>query len=158
MNSVKVIFVSLLISFSGFSATIYDYGTEKKPKFQYINNQQQNSVGMMNDSMLIAAVNQERNVNYLEAGNLVVEKLLPDDLSGREHQKMLVRLTNGKTIQVVSNLDFCEHVPVSIGDRIAVGGQFIWTRGGGLVHWVHTDPSGQRQKGYIVFNGKSYCQ
>lgn len=158
MNSFKVIFVSLIISYLGISATIYDYGTEKKPKFQYVNNQQQNNVAMMNDSMLIAAVNQERNIDFIEAGNLVVEKTLPDDLSGRQHQKMLVRLSNGKSIQIVSNLEFCEKIPVSIGDKVAVGGQFIWNRGGGLVHWVHTDPDGRRPKGYVIFNGKSYCQ
>lgn len=158
IKSIKVIFVSLLVCMVTQSRTVYDYGLEKKPKFQYVNNQQQNNYGAANDSMLVAAINQERNVNYIEAGNLTVERLLPDDLSGRPHQKIVVRLSNGKSIQIISNLEFCEKAPVSIGDKVSVGGQFIWTRGTGLVHWTHTDPSGQRQKGFLLYNGKDYCQ
>lgn len=155
---IKVIFVSLLVSMASQSRTVYDSWLEKKPKFQYVSNQQQNNSGVINDSMLVAAVNQERNINYIEAGNLTVEKLLPDDLSGRPHQKILVRLSNGKSIQIISNLEFCDKAPVSIGDKVSVGGQFIWTRRTGLVHWTHSDPSGQRQKGFLFFNGKDYCQ
>lgn len=157
IKSLMVFGVSLLFFQVSLAISIYDTKLEKKPKFQYTQDQQQ-GYGVFNDSKLVGAVNQEKNVDYLEAGNLVVDKLLPDDVSGRPHQKIMIRLSNGRKVQIVSNLEFCEKIPVQVGERITVGGQFVWTRNGGLVHWVHSDPKGQRKDGYVIYNNKSYCR
>src|SRR5437868_14821129 len=48
------------------------------------------------DSALVAAVESHHNVTYVEAGNLTVTNLLPDDTSGITHQKWQAKLSNGK--------------------------------------------------------------
>ena len=111
---------------------------------------------IQNDSALVAAVNSRRSAFYVEAGNIVVSKLLPDDNSGLRHQKWQARLSNGSTVEVVYNADMGERVPIQVGNSFGVGGEFIWTRGGGLVHWVHSDPSGRRPDGYVFYEGVLY--
>lgn len=111
-----------------------------------------------NDSDIIRAVNDQRRVNFVEGADMVVTKVLPDDNSGAKHQKWTVRLSNGKLLQAVYNLDMCPHVPLKVGDVVSMGGEFIWTGGGGLIHWLHHDPRGNRPDGYVFVNGEYYCK
>ena len=125
--------------------------------FAYSNNQQVDHPGQIqDDSSLVAAVNARHGVFYIEAGNLTVDRLLPDDTQGLPHQKWIGRLSNGSTITVVYNSDMGLRVPLHIGDKFSVGGQFIWTGNSGLIHWVHDDPSRQRPDGYVFLNGVIY--
>lgn len=110
------------------------------------------------DSELVQAVNERRREDFVEGGSLVVVKILPDDTNGLEHQKWVVRLSNGELMQAVYNLDMCPRVPLRVGDVIAMGGQFIWTNKGGLLHWLHHDPRGRRPDGYVFVNGNYYCK
>lgn len=110
------------------------------------------------DSDIIRAMSDQRRVNFVEGGSMVVTKLLPDDTNGLEHQKWVVKLTNGKTMQAVYNLDMCPRVQLKVGDTIAMAGQFVWTNSGGLLHWLHKDPRGNRPDGYVYVNGRYYCK
>lgn len=111
---------------------------------------------IQNDQALIQAMKSRQDTFYVEAGNLVVTKILPDDTSGLPHQKWEARLSDGSTILIVYNSDMGLRVPIQIGDNFGVGGQYIWTRAGGLVHWVHDDPQGHRPDGYVYLNGVVY--
>lgn len=108
------------------------------------------------DKQLIQAVSARQNQYYVEAGDLVVSNILPDDTQGLPHQKWEARLSNGTTITIVYNSDMGDRVPVQIGTVFAVGGQFIWTKQGGLVHWVHQDPKQIRPDGYVLINDVVY--
>lgn len=110
------------------------------------------------DSDIVRAVNDRRRVNYVEGGSMTVTKVLPDDEDGRKHQKWVVRLSNGNTMQAVYNSDMCPEVPVKVGDVIAMGGMFLWTNSGPMLHWLHHDPRGNRPDGYVYVNGKYYCK
>lgn len=110
------------------------------------------------DGDIIRAVNDQRRVDYVEGGNMVVSKVLPDDRSGLQHQKWVVRLSNGKQMEAVYNLDMCPRVQIKEGDKIAMGGQFVWTNKGALLHWLHHDPRGNRPDGFVYANGKFYCR
>lgn len=110
------------------------------------------------DSDIVRAVNDQRRVDYVEGGSMVVSKILPDDRSGLQHQKWVVRLSNGKQMQAVYNLDMCPRVQLKEGDKIAMGGQFVWTNKGALLHWLHHDPRGNRPDGFVYVNGKFYCK
>lgn len=110
------------------------------------------------DNDIIRAVNDRRRVNYVEGGSMTVTKVLPDDDYGRKHQKWMVRLTNGEVMQAVYNSDMCPEVPVRVGDVIAMGGMFLWTSSGPMLHWLHHDPRGTRPDGYVYVNGKYYCK
>lgn len=111
---------------------------------------------ILDDSSLVASVASQKNVFYVEAGNLTVSQVLPDDTSGLPHQKWTAKLSNGATITVVYNADMGDRVPVQVGKKFGVGGQFIWTGRGGLVHWVHDDPKHVRPDGYVYIDGVVY--
>lgn len=130
-----------------------------RDKHNYPSNTPEGSVqsGTGDDSKVVAAVESRRRLDFVEGSGMVVVKLLPDDRNGLQHQKWVVRLSNGKTMQAVYNLDMCEYVPLKVGDVVAMGGQFIWTNQGALLHWLHYDPRQRRSDGYVELNGKVYC-
>ncbi len=108
------------------------------------------------DRELQQAMRTQRQQQYVEAGNLTVSKLLPDDTVGLPHQKWEAKLSNGAKILVVYNLDMGKKVPLEVGKKFAVGGEFIWTKTGGLVHWTHFDDRGRRPDGYVYYEGVAY--
>ncbi len=110
------------------------------------------------DAAIVSAMNSHRRVNFVEGADMEVIQVLPDDTDGLQHQRWVVRLSNGKTMEAVYNTDMCPHVPVQVGDRVAMGGMFLWTDQGGLLHWLHHDPRGNRPDGYVYLNGTYYCK
>ena len=113
------------------------------------------------DQQIAQADNNQRDVNFVEGGGMVVTQVLQDESSqnsGLTHQRFVVRLSNGNEMEAVYNLDMCPRVPVNVGDVVAIGGQFIWTNQGGLIHWLHHDPKGLRPDGYVMVNGTYYCK
>jgi len=97
-----------------------------------------------------------RGLNFVEVTDVEVVRVLPDDTQGLQHQKWMVALADGSQILVVYNMDICDRVPVQVGQRQSIGGQYIWDRGGGLLHWVHADPRHKRPDGYVEANGVRY--
>lgn len=95
-------------------------------------------------------------VNFIEVTDVTVVRTLPDDTQGLQHQKWVVALDNGSQVLVVYNIDICDRVPVQIGQKQSIGGQYIWDRGGGLLHWVHADPRQKRPDGYVDVDGVRY--
>lgn len=110
------------------------------------------------DEAIVKAVEARMRRNFVQGGQMVVTKILPDDNSGLKHQKWMVRLSNGQQMMAVYNSDMCERVPLKVGDVVAMGGQFIWTNDGGLLHWLHHDPRQNRPDGFVQLNGKFYCK
>jgi len=108
------------------------------------------------DGALIAAVQSKRNVHYVEGGNLVVTNILPDDNQGLPHQSWEAQLSDGSTITVVYNSNMGDRVPVEVGMTFSVGGQFIWTKDGGLIHWLHHDPKKKRPDGWVFLEDVVY--
>ena len=101
------------------------------------------------DSALVTAVNSHRRADYVEAGNLVATKVLPDDTKGLPHQKWEARLSTGDVITIIYNLDLGARVPIQEGESFGVGGQFIPTGKTGIIHWLHDDPRKNRPDGYV---------
>lgn len=108
------------------------------------------------DSALVDVMASQRNAYYVEAGNLQVTKILPEDHQGLPHQKWVARTSTGDSIVVIYNLDMGPKVPLKVGDHFAVGGQFIWSQRGPLIHWTHDDPRKNRPDGYVYHNGLVY--
>lgn len=108
------------------------------------------------DDQLVNAINSRKNAYYLEAANLTVTEILPDDTKGSPHQKWEAKLSDGHIVMIVYNSDMGRRVPIKPGDVFSVGGEYIYTRGGGLVHWVHSDPRHKRPDGYVYLDGIVY--
>lgn len=111
-----------------------------------------------NDSEIVKVVSAQKGAYYVQGSGMVVKTILPDDTQGAQHQKFIVTLSNGQNMMAVYNSDMCERVPVKVGDVVAMGGQFIWTDRGALLHWLHRDPRKTRPDGYVYVNGKYYCK
>lgn len=109
------------------------------------------------DAALVKAVENKQQVKYLQAANMVVVKVLPEDNQGLRHQKWVVKLSSGKTVTAVYNTSMCEEVPVQVGDVVGLGGHFLWTNQGPIIHWLHKDPKRNRPDGYVELAGKKYC-
>lgn len=105
---------------------------------------------------LIAAQQAGQGLQYVEVKGVQVIQVLPDDTQGLRHQKWIVQLANGTQLLSVYNISICERVPVRVGDTVAMGGQYIWDKGGGLIHWIHEDPRHNRPDGYVEINGVRY--
>jgi translation initiation factor IF-1 len=97
-----------------------------------------------------------RGLHYVEIHQAEVVRILPDDTEGSQHQKWLVRLENGATVMAVYNTDICDRVPVLVGDVVSMGGQYIWNKMGGLIHWLHEDPKERRPHGWVEVRGVRY--
>ncbi len=85
-----------------------------------------------------------------------VERLLADDLDGSRHQRFIVQLDSGHTLLVAHNIDLANWVPLKAGDQVRLRGQYEWNNRGGVVHWTHHDPDGDRAGGWIEHNGEVY--
>lgn len=86
-----------------------------------------------------------------------VDRLLPDDREGSQHQRFIVRMPSGLTILIAHNIDLAPRVQsIRKGDSIRFFGEYEWTSQGGVVHWTHADPNGHHVDGWIEHRGKRY--
>ncbi len=142
----KILSLLLAVSFTFSASFSYSYQTQQPRPGQ-----------ITDDADLVRAARAQKRQHYIEAGNLVVTKILPDDRQGLKHQKWEARLSNGQKIQVVYNSDMGARVPVEVGDQFGVGGEFVWGRQNvGIMHWLHEDRKDRRPDGYVYHEGQVY--
>jgi hypothetical protein len=101
--------------------------------------------------------NQEENVSVTVKGR--VARILRDehDSVGDDHQRWIIRLSNGQTILIVHNIHIAPRVAGIVpGSEVAVHGDYSWNSHGGLIHWTHHDPEGSHENGWIVFEGRKF--
>ena len=111
---------------------------------------------MSDDADLVRAVLDKRNVHFVEGDGVVVTQILPDDNEGLPHQKFMIQLSNGSKMLAVYNTDMGSRIPLKVGQKISIGGEFKMTDIGPLIHWLHRDPRHQRPDGYVTCNGVRY--
>lgn len=87
-----------------------------------------------------------------------VVQVLPDRAgSSGPYEQFIIRLTSSElTLLVEHNLSIGARVPVAVGDRVVVHGEYIWNAQGGLIHFTHHDPQGRHESGFIQDNGATY--
>ncbi len=86
----------------------------------------------------------------------VVQRSLSDDLEGSRHQRFILRLATGRTLLVAHNIDLADRVPLAVGDGLRIRGEYEWNDQGGVLHWTHHDPAGNRPGGWIEHDGRRY--
>lgn len=112
------------------------------------------------ESVQLAEVNdayQRRASNIWVQGRGNVVKLLADDTKGARHQRFLVKVATGQTLLFAHNIDLASRIsPLQVGDEIEFKGEYVYNPKGGIIHWTHHDPAGQRQSGWIKRQGQTF--
>jgi hypothetical protein len=86
----------------------------------------------------------------------IVKRVLPDERETPRRQRFMIELAGGRMLQIAHDLELGTRVPVELGDEVELAGEYQWNNRGGLVHWTHRDPSGQRAGGWIRCKGSDY--
>jgi len=85
-----------------------------------------------------------------------VVRLRPDFVDLATYQEFEAELPNGHVVLVRHNLDQAPRVPVWVSSQIRMRGEYDWSGSGGIIHWTHDDPDGQREGGWIEYQGEKY--
>lgn len=108
------------------------------------------------DQILLNAFNNKQS-NLQVRGQGQTTRLLPDDLKGSKHQRVIVTLGNGLTLLIAHNIDLAPRIKtLSEGDKLEFFGEYEWSAKGGVIHWTHKDPAGQHVDGWLKHQGKIY--
>jgi PhnB protein len=84
-------------------------------------------------------------------------RILPDDNEGSRHQRLIVKLSSGRTLLIAHNVDVAARIPDPVvGAELEFSGDYEWNEKGGLVHWTHRDPSGTHRAGWIKYRGRLF--
>jgi hypothetical protein len=57
---------------------------------------------------------------------------------------------------VSHNIDLVPRVPLALDDSVEFRGRYEWNEQGGVIHWTHHDPQGDRPGGWIRHAGRLY--
>ncbi len=107
-------------------------------------------------AMIIEAFAAKRSDVIVEADG-VVTKILSDDNEGSRYQRLIVRVADRHTVLIGHNIDLAPRVAdVRSGDAISFRGEYEYNERGGVIHWTHADPDGDRPGGWIRHDGKTY--
>ena len=99
----------------------------------------------------------ERRSGEVVEGVGIVSKLLSDDRKGSQHQRFLLRLDSGHSLLVSHNIDLAPRIEsLRVGDEVRFRGQYEWNERGGVVHWTHHDPAGERPGGWLRHASRTY--
>jgi hypothetical protein len=109
-----------------------------------------------NDSDMIRRAYESRESNVWVEAPARVTRLLPDGEDLGHFQEFRVELENGHVLRVMHDLDRAQRVPFSAGSQIRIRGEYDWSPEGGVIHWTHIDQSGERDGGWILYEGRRY--
>ncbi len=109
------------------------------------------------DEGTIAEAFANRQSDRQVTGRGTVRRILPDDTSGRRHQKFILELASGQTLLVAHNIDIAPRIDdLREGDTVSFFGVYAWNPRGGVIHWTHHDPDGRHVDGWLQHNGIIY--
>ena len=57
---------------------------------------------------------------------------------------------------VAHNVEIAPRVPVEPGAQLRLAGEYDWNSRGGVIHWTHRDPEGEREGGWIRYGDRVY--
>jgi hypothetical protein len=99
--------------------------------------------------------NHASDIEVLGQGTVV--RILPDDNSGKRHQRFIIRLASGQTLMIAHNIDIAQRISgLQEGDEVRFSGMYEWNDQGGVIHYTHRDPGGRHVGGWIECKGKRY--
>lgn len=110
------------------------------------------------DAAVCAAFSAQRSGVEVVAQGSVTHVLGVQAGRSSPHEGFLLRLDSGCAIvvRVEVNTDFTGTIPLSIGQRVLVKGDYEYYSRGGVIHWTHRDPRGRHENGYVDAGGTLY--
>ena len=149
------LFLALLVS-ACFQAEAPAESTDKKSAVDIISSANGLQSNSLTNAALVKAYQSKRSQVWVE-GSGVVKKLLADDNKGSRHQKFLVTINAEQTLLFAHNIDLAPRVDdLNVGDTVGFKGEYVYNPKGGVMHWTHHDPDGNKQGGWIKHHGKTY--
>jgi len=143
----------LLLALAVAGALYYGLGQQDKPDPAAT---QTGAPARSGNDAIRAAFDEQRS-SVQVAGQGTVTKLLRDDNDGSRHQRFVLELPSGHTLLVAHNIDLAPRIDgLATGDNVAFHGVYEWNPQGGVLHWTHHDPRGQRQAGWLRHAGRTY--
>ena len=85
-----------------------------------------------------------------------VTRKLVDDVKGLRHQRFIILTHDEISVLIAHNIDLAPSVPLTVGDRVTIRGQYEWNHKGGVIHWTHHDPDKKHSEGWVLHNGIKY--
>jgi hypothetical protein len=106
---------------------------------------------------LVVEAFRNRHSNVEVQGSGTIERVLPDDRDGSQHQRFIVEVAPGHTVLIAHNIDLAPRVPaLQPGESIEFRGEYEWNERGGVVHWTHHDPGARHAAGWLRYRGQLY--
>ena len=120
-------------------------------------NKGQTATNMSNNDYILHNAFENKQNNLQVQGSGTVIKLLPDDTTGSQHQRFILKLSSGQTLLIAHNIDLSTRIDtLRVNDSIEFYGEYEWNKKGGLIHWTHDDPKGNHTNGWLKHNGIIY--
>lgn len=108
-----------------------------------------------NAQVNVAYENRQSDVQVIGSGQVV--KVLPDDIKGSRHQKMILKIPSGLRLLIAHNIDLAPRIgSIREGDTVEFYGEYEWNEKGGVIHWTHHDPGGRHKGGWLKHKGEIY--
>ena len=136
---------------------LFGVACERAPSTALVAETEQTQVAAQSDNAAIIQAFKNKKSDIFVEGSGVVKKLLADDNKGSRHQKFLVTISDEQTLLFAHNIDLAPRLDaLAVGDVVTFRGEYVYNPKGGVMHWTHKDPDGNKQGGWIKHNGKTY--
>ena len=71
-------------------------------------------------------------------------------------QDFVIQLENGQSLLITHKSSARKKIPLAVGDRVTVRGEYAWSETGGTIKHTKRDLSSARRHGFIEHDGKRY--
>jgi hypothetical protein len=149
MKNLLILPVLVLVAFLFFYSFHVPVSNKKSPPISL-------QSASSSDSILAMAFSSHES-NLQVSGQGVVISILPDDKSGKRHQRFIIRLASGQTLLIAHNIDIAPRIrDLREGDVVTFSGEYEWNAKGGVIHYTHRASGGNHMSGWLEHAGKRY--
>jgi hypothetical protein len=136
---------------------LFGVACDRVPSTTLVSESEQAQGATQSDNAAIIQAFKGKKSNIFVEGSGTVKKLLADDNKGSRHQKFLVTISDEQTLLFAHNIDLAPRLDaLAVGDVVTFRGEYVYNPKGGVMHWTHKDPQGEKQGGWIMHNGQKY--
>ena len=151
------IILPLMIIVAGVFFAYHEFATRTPPTETIPETESRETLSSGKSSHGIDALYKGKRSGVQVFGRGTVTRILPDDLKGSKHQRLIIKYSPTLTLLIAHNIDIAPRVGnIKIGDMLEFYGEYAWNKKGGVIHWTHKAPHGTHRDGYLKFKGVKY--